>query len=186
MSISNVDSLNALSKKLGGTSTAKTNVNALKNVYKALSGKTSEAKTISEAIDDITTVAEKPTTTEVAWKKGTVSTEVTRVVIPKGVTSIGMNAFSRCSDLTSVTIPNSVTSIGNSVFSECSALTSVTIPNSVTSIGDYAFSRCSALKNIYFTGTEEQWNNIIKASGWNANMGSNVEGGTIITYNYTG
>ena len=163
MSISNVDSLNALSKKLGGTSTAKTNVNALKNVYKALSGKTSEAKTISEAIDDITTVAEKPTTTEVAWTKGTVSTEVTRVVIPKGVTSIGNSAFSRCNSLTSVTIPNSVTSIGRN-----------------------AFEHCTALKNIYFTGTEEQWNNIIKASGWNANMGSNVEGGTIITYNYTG
>ena len=163
MSISNVDSLNALSKKLGGTSTAKTNVNALKNVYKALSGKTSEAKTISEAIDDITTVAKKPTTTEVEWKKGTVSTEVTRVVIPKGVTSIGNSAFSRCNSLTSVTIPNSVTSIGRN-----------------------AFEHCTALKNIYFTGTEEQWNNIIKASGWNANMGSNVEGGTIITYNYTG
>ena len=163
MSISNVDSLNALSKKLGGTSTAKTNVNALKNVYKALSGKTSEAKTISEAIDDITTVAEKPTTTEVAWKKGTVSTEVTKVVIPKGVTRIGNDAFNRCTSLTSVTIPNSVTSIGRS-----------------------AFENCTALKNIYFTGTEEQWNNIIKASGWNANMGSNVEGGTIITYNYTG
>ena len=79
-----------------------------------------------------------------------------------------------------------MTGIGNNAFSGCTALKSVTIPNSVTSIGKNAFYGCTALKNIYFTGTEEQWNNIIKGSDWNTHMGSNVVGGTIITYNYTG
>jgi hypothetical protein len=64
------------------------------------------------------------------------------------VTSIGNDAFARCSGLTSVTIPNSVTSIGGNAFSGCSGLTSVTIGNSVTSIGDFAFSSCSGLTSI--------------------------------------
>ena len=64
------------------------------------------------------------------------------------VTSIGDEAFEKCSGLTSVTIPNSVTSIGNVAFSVCSGLTSVIIPNSVTSIGYQAFSRCGSLMNV--------------------------------------
>ena len=73
---------------------------------------------------------------------------LTSVTIPDGVTSIGGGAFSGCSGLTSVTIPNSVTSIGGGAFSGCSGLTSVTIPNSVTSIGQSAFSRCSGLTSV--------------------------------------
>ena len=75
-------------------------------------------------------------------------TEITNLVIPNSVTSIGEYAFSECSGLTSVTIPNSVTSIGERAFYWCSGLTSVTIPNSVTSIGDEAFRGCSGLKKV--------------------------------------
>ena len=73
---------------------------------------------------------------------------LTSVTIPNSVTSIGSGAFSGCSGLTSVTIPNSVTSIGSSTFSGCSGLSSVNIPNSVTSIGNYAFRECSALTSV--------------------------------------
>ena len=44
-------------------------------------------------------------------------------------------------EITNLIIPNSVTSIGEYAFYYCSGLTSVTIPNSVTSIGDNAFDR---------------------------------------------
>ena len=76
------------------------------------------------------------------------NTEITDLVIPDGVTSIGSYAFQDCSGLTSITIPNSVTSIGNSAFQDCSGLTSITIPNSVTSIGIDAFYRCSGLTSV--------------------------------------
>ena len=45
------------------------------------------------------------------------------------MTSIGNEAFYRCTGLTSVTIPNSVTSFGGSAFRDCSNLESVTALN---------------------------------------------------------
>ena len=87
-------------------------------------------------------------------------TGLTNITIPNSVMSIGYQAFYECTGLTGVTIPNSVTSIGGYAFSYCTGLTSITIPNSVTSIGEYAFYGCSILKDVYYTGTEEQWNKI--------------------------
>lgn len=74
--------------------------------------------------------------------------EITDLVIPNSVTTIGGFAFYCCSGLTSVTIPNSVTSIGDYAFSGCTSLTSLTLPSSVTSIGDNAFSWCSNMDSI--------------------------------------
>ena len=76
------------------------------------------------------------------------NSNVKKVVIEDGVTSIGNSVFDSCSNLASITIPNSVTSIEVAAFYGCSNLTSITIPDSVTSIGDSAFESCSNLTNI--------------------------------------
>ena len=111
---------------------------------------------------------------EMTWSNAPwygVRSQVKNIVIESGVTSIGKNAFYRCTELTKVTIsdsvvrigdyafrscysltgvkiPDNVTSVAYAVFYWCRALTSVTIPDSVTSIGDYAFFSCSSLKNV--------------------------------------
>ncbi|MGM9833258.1 MAG: leucine-rich repeat domain-containing protein, partial [Candidatus Limisoma sp.] len=69
--------------------------------------------------------------------------EVTNLVIPNSVTSIGSNTFCSCDGLTSVTIPNSVTWIGYCAFDNCSGLTSVSIGDSVSEIGESAFVGCT-------------------------------------------
>ena len=85
---------------------------------------------------------------------------LTSVTIPNNVTFIGYGAFCDCTGLTSVAIPNNITSINDDAFNGCTGLTSVTIPNSVTSIGWMAFLNCSGLTTVYYTGTEEQRNQI--------------------------
>lgn len=61
---------------------------------------------------------------------------------------------------TEYSIPHSVTSIGDAAFSGCDSLTSVKIGTNVTNVCFSAFEYCDSLENVYYTGSEEQWNNI--------------------------
>ena len=81
--------------------------------------------------------------------------------IPSGVTKIGGAAFYQCKGLTSVTIPEGVTEIGNWSFGECPDLESVTLPASIIIINYGAFGSCPSLTDVYYSGTAEQWNNIL-------------------------
>lgn len=85
---------------------------------------------------------------------------LTSITIPDSVTSIGAHAFSGCRSLTNISIPNSVTSIGQYAFDECTGLARITIPNSVTSIGKSAFRDCTSLTDVYYTGSQEEWQKI--------------------------
>jgi len=82
---------------------------------------------------------------------------LTSITIPDSVTSIGDDVFYSCDGLTNITIPDSVTSIGDDAFHSCDGLTNITIPDSVTIIGDSAFQYCSNLTDVYYSGTEKQW-----------------------------
>lgn len=70
------------------------------------------------------------------------------IVLPKGITTIGDDAFSYNTSLTSIKNPNTVTSIGKRAFQGCTNLTSIEIPDTVTYIGDYCFSGCNRLQKI--------------------------------------
>ena len=74
-------------------------------------------------------------------------TEITDLVIPEGVTSVGDNAFYHVEGIKSVTFPENVVSIGSAAFYS-TGLETVTIPKGVTEIGGAAFERCGNLKTV--------------------------------------
>ena len=73
---------------------------------------------------------------------------LTKVMIPDGVTRIGDCAFASCENLTSIMIPNSVTEIGDGAFVSCCSLTAITIPASVIKMGMGVFKGCFNLIDI--------------------------------------
>lgn len=83
------------------------------------------------------------------------------VTIEDGVTTIDSYSFADCKNLNNIMLPDSIICIDYHAFSGCTNLTSATIPASVTKIGFDAFSYCNSLTDVYFNGTEEQWNSII-------------------------
>ena len=136
----------------------------------------------------IKTVNISPEVTSIGGAAFAGCTELTSINIPDGVTKIRGSAFSFCASLTSIDIPDCVTSIGGAAFRGCSSLKSITIPDGVTSIGAFAFYCCSKLEtvtipedmseigaaafygcnsltDVYYCGTEEEWNAITIESG---------------------
>ena len=102
------------------------------------------------------------------WNEG--CSNLTKITIPDGVTSIGFRAFDGCTSLEEMTIPSvgcfgdyfayqyipeslkkvTVTSgeIVNSAFSDCSNIETIILSGDIKSIGSHAFSGCTGLKEI--------------------------------------
>jgi len=97
--------------------------------------------------------------------------QITEVVIPDSVTTIGRRAFvdcssieeiklpdniqtlqwaafHRCTNLKEINLPDSLVTIEDSVFDGCTQLTGVVLPNGLTSLGAYAFNGCSTISEI--------------------------------------
>lgn len=79
---------------------------------------------------------------------------INKVVVQKGITSIGSFAFAYCRNLSSIKIPEGVTSIGSFAFEACSSLNSIKIPKNVSEIGISVFDECYELVSIYFKGNK--------------------------------
>lgn len=75
---------------------------------------------------------------------------ITGVVIPGSVKTIGAGAFAYCLELKQLGIGEGVETIGGSAFYNCYKLEVVRIPDSVTTIGYSAFRYCSMLKQVRF------------------------------------
>lgn len=75
-------------------------------------------------------------------------TNLTSVIIPDSITSIGYGAFENCTSLTSVMLGTNVTTIGDWAFDDCYKLANVNVPETVTYIGQYTFAECGKLTSI--------------------------------------
>ncbi len=88
---------------------------------------------------------------------------IKNIVIPENVTfedSFEGGIFSDCSSLETVVFEDGVNMIPKQSFYNCPSLKSITIPKSVTTIGQFANSAVQEHRDIYYSGTEEEWNNI--------------------------
>ena len=72
------------------------------------------------------------------------------IVIPTGITEIGLRAFKGCANLREVILPTTVTSIASCSFQDCRALPVIDLPASLTSIDTHAFRWCSSLETVVF------------------------------------
>lgn len=117
------------------------------------------------------------------------------VNIPDSVTSIGSMAFFRCdkiiqtengvqyvdkwaigveSSIEEVTLRSDTKGIADRAFTFRSSIINISIPESVISIGVVAFGACSSLEDIYFNGTQKQWEAIEKGRNWDESAGAYI------------
>ncbi len=78
-------------------------------------------------------------------------------------TLLGENAFSKTgsgmTSLANITLAEGLEVIPAGCFAR-TAITEIRIPTSVKSIGEKAFNACNNLSDVYYAGTEEEWNAI--------------------------
>ena len=85
-------------------------------------------------------------TTAGRWGVG--DSDIKRIVIKDGATTIGYKAFYKLTNVESAEIPESVTLIDQSAFEGDAGLTDITLPSSLKSISAYAFSGCKNLTSV--------------------------------------
>lgn len=89
---------------------------------------------------------------------------LTDISLPDSVTDIN-RAFNQCTGLTSIDIGNGVKSLDYRAFWDCSKLSCITIGSSFTRVGSSAFEGCESLVNVYYYGTEAQWEKVTISDG---------------------
>ena len=79
--------------------------------------------------------------------------EITDLVIPNTITTLGTFQFAGCHGITSLTIPSTVTDLGLARFYDCRNLATVNIASGITTIGINMFSNCDKLASLNIPNT---------------------------------
>ena len=107
----------------------------------------------------------------------TADRSITALTIPSEinglkVTALGNSSFFMMTWISSVTVPEGVTYIGSEAFAYCGVST-VSLPSSLMYIQNNAFLSCLYLSTVYYSGSTENWDNILIGIG-NTNLQRNI------------
>jgi uncharacterized protein YjdB len=74
-------------------------------------------------------------------------TDMTKIKLPEGMTTLPYGFFQYCSGITKIELPESITSLENYVFNGCTGITEVDLTG-IKTLGENVFGRCSNLKKV--------------------------------------
>lgn len=94
----------------------------------------------------VTSVTIPPSVNEIEEQAFYLAENLTSIVIPDTVKTVGVRAFAWCNALESITIGSGISEIPDYCFNNCESLVSVIIPSNVKKIGLRAFSYCGKLQ----------------------------------------
>ena len=95
---------------------------------------------------------------------------ISSIVIEDGITEIPAYSFEYMTNVTTVTLPNTLLRLEPIAFRVCESLTEITLPASLEYVdgGNTKYwYRCPNLNDVYYVGTEQEWNEIYDLSNNN-------------------
>ena len=83
-------------------------------------------------------------------------TGITSISLPETLQSINGYAFRNCSQLSEIVVPEGVTTVGEHCFENCTSLTSVSLPTTLKVLENHLFKNCNQLESFVFQPTMEK------------------------------
>ncbi|MDD6708541.1 MAG: leucine-rich repeat protein [Ruminococcus sp.] len=97
------------------------------------------------------------------------SSNIKTIIIEDGITEIPSYSFEYMGNVESVTLPDTLLKLYPNAFNDCKSLTKIVIPASVEYVdGKTYWNRCPNLNDVYYLGTEQEWNEVYTCSETNS------------------
>ena len=83
------------------------------------------------------------------------------IIIENGINEIPSYSFEYMRNVESVNLPNTLLRLQPNAFNNCESLTEITLPASLENVdGKWYWYRCPNLNDVYYVGTEQEWNEV--------------------------